>query len=172
MTFRGAGPSQGLVALGIIALLTCDLLLFQIGTQFPSLRSDPATWGTYAAWASALLPSIALITSVRIWLQERIRTRMEETRALLCGVSLDQGEGSPRYLRNESGLGIIIVAIDGTPFDIRVPPMHDVHLPALDQAGTGEAVSFLTHDGFKWSLVAGSKALPADFYERSGLFVR
>lgn len=58
----------GLTVLGVV--FAFDLILYEIGTQF-NLGFSSADWGTYAAWASAVFPGMALMVTAYSWILDR-----------------------------------------------------------------------------------------------------
>ncbi len=158
----------GGVALALLAVIGIDSLLEYLGTTHPGLQRSTVVWGTYSSWASAILPSIALLISVRMWAKQREADRMERLRVELGSVSLDRAAGYPRYLRNDSGILLVITAVKGVrPLENQTlaHPGFDVQVPELPLSGEGGTVLFKTPGGFRWSITAGSSAVPLDDVE-------
>lgn len=95
-------PVLLLGSLIVAVVMVVELILFLVGTLF-KLGFAPEVWGTYAAWASATLPALGLLTSVHIWLSDRNRREEREIVSWVSMVRRANGtEGMDTRLRNES----------------------------------------------------------------------
>lgn len=142
-------------------LLLVDFLLVVIGSTYPEVRQDPAVWGTYSAWASAILPSLALLATAKMWVRDRRAGRIEAMRKELMSVKLDEDEGHPRYLRNGSNLRLSVELQQGDAGST-VHPKRDLLIASLGSSADEEAVIFSTYDGQRWSISAGSAPIPLE----------
>ncbi len=68
--FREIRPAvlAGLTILAVV--LTVDLILYGVGTLL-DLGFNAGVWGTYAAWASAIFPGMALMVTAHSWIRDR-----------------------------------------------------------------------------------------------------
>ncbi|MFT3876743.1 MAG: hypothetical protein QM708_10045 [Propioniciclava sp.] len=62
------------IACSIPAIMVADLILERIGGTFNNLRADPSVWGTYGDWAAAIIPTLAILITIKMWADDRIDT--------------------------------------------------------------------------------------------------
>lgn len=104
------------VALTSVALVLL-LVLFAVDLALAALSSltgthlDPAVWGTYAAWASAVLPMLGIIATFTVWINGRREERLSEAHAKASLVVLERGDDAVAAVANNSGVPIRVVAV-------------------------------------------------------------
>lgn len=140
----------------IAGLLVVDLLLFALASTFQEAALNVNTWGTYGDWASAVLPTAAILITVGMWVADQRRDQLKKTAEELAQIALDVGGGYPRYLRNRSIHDVWIVSINGTPFSLAAPPGTDHQIPGLDENSGAGYVDVLTNRGERWRLRSSS----------------
>lgn len=113
---RIAGPLL-FVGFAIIALLVVDVALY-VASGALGIRVDAATWGTYAAWASALLPTVGVVATVGIWLVNQRDRDARDALDQAVLVSVERQEGAVASIHNQSSWAIEIVDVE--------PPMIEV----------------------------------------------
>jgi len=94
----------------VLMLIAIDLVLYVLGTR-TKLTVDSGVWGTYAAWASAILPTFGLVATVSMWLVgQRERDRRDSLdRATL--IRLEKQQGAVAALFNGSDWPAVVVAV-------------------------------------------------------------
>lgn len=105
--FKAILPAMlaGLAVVGVV--LTVDLLLYGLGTVLATGFST-AVWGTYAAWASAIIPGLALMITAHAWILDRNDRERREVMAWAAMIDRRNGttvkdttvtNNSPVFLR-------------------------------------------------------------------------
>lgn len=100
-------PRRAIVVLAasIIVLLFLDLLLFSLGSAWGG-GLPVAVWGTYAAWAAALTPPIALAVTAVTWMTDRRQRESERLDQELFRVRVEpRADGV--WLVNDSTFAIL-----------------------------------------------------------------
>lgn len=152
-------------------LLFVDLSLSLIGRYVPPVRQDPDVWGTYSAWAAAILPSLSILTSVWMWMKNREDVRREKEgeaqadrtsrmRDELANVTLGLLADRPRWLINKSGHKLVVVEINGNLLDkpITMPPGDSQSIEDhLTEYMEARLLFVVAGDDVKWSLIAGAR---------------
>ena len=126
-----ARPLVRAVALLVAAagtLVLVDALIFVAASLGP-IHVDVAVWGTYAAWASAVLPTFGLMATVGMWLVNQRLDDVADAVEVVNRVFLVTASGAVVVLRNESDSPITVVKCS--------PPIADV---------SGEIVRPHSHD--------------------------
>lgn len=96
------------VALIVLVVLGLELSTYAIGIAF-GLSLDVSVWGTYAAWTSAILPTVAVVATIGVWLIGQLdkETRDAQNEAIL--VTLEQAEGAVASLLSKSSWPVEVI---------------------------------------------------------------
>ena len=100
-----------LVVLTIPLLIVIDLLLEVIGRANEDLRMDPEVWGTYGEWAAAIIPALAIVTTIQLWLHDRVThehdRRMDRRKLLADASTPDAREIALNLTRDGNGFRLV-----------------------------------------------------------------
>lgn len=78
----------GLAIVGVV--LAADLVLYGLGTGLNAGFST-TVWGTYAAWASAIIPAFALMVTAHTWILDRSDRELREVMAWASMIDRQNG---------------------------------------------------------------------------------
>jgi hypothetical protein len=124
-----------IVVLYLVALIAVDLLLFLIGDALGGGFSV-SVWGTYAAWASAITPPVALAATVVTWMEDRRSREDERIDKELFRVRVEiRLDGA--WLVNDSSYAIatekVLMSSGEEDRLVWVPSGRDMYLGAADE---------------------------------------
>lgn len=128
-------PYAKLVITAVGGFVATCMVLDILGKTYPVFYVT--TWGTYAQWASALLPSLIAMLTVHMWLMDRrdkIAESVEKRLAPLRNIQFEMRPDVNQYalwLTNRTGMSVDIVAINGAPLtpSINIPDGGERSLP-------------------------------------------
>ena len=137
----------------LATLIIVDLIFNLAALQWPQLSLDPAVWGTYGDWASAILPTVAVLLTVGMWLRDRRERELQQSRALLRGLSLEVRVGDEIFVCNRSDDPVLLSASSNLHNSHFNPArlVTDSSIKLGDVAQQPEATVVL-RDGSRWKL--------------------
>ena len=102
------------LALGVLGFMVVCAILEAIGTGHSEFRHDPLTWGTFGDWASAILPTFAILVTAHMWLRDKQDASQYAAKGLLSGISLTKrnaAHGSHLVLKNTTKFEVLLPAL-------------------------------------------------------------
>lgn len=97
------------MAFVILGLLMVDIALYTFA-RFSGVHLESAVWGTYAAWASAILPTIGIVATVGMWLVNQFEKDAREALNQAILISVEKKENAVASILNQSAWPLEIVA--------------------------------------------------------------
>lgn len=98
---------------GVALVVVIDLGLYGLSSHDVIPRFPPEVWGTYAAWASAIVPALILYATVAMWIGDKRITEAREVWAEVNQVLIEERVGGGTYLVNGSSETINVLSADG-----------------------------------------------------------
>jgi hypothetical protein len=95
---------------GVVLTALASAGLEVVAHQIPELRRSPTVWGTYGDWASALVPTFAVLLTAELWRRDHIRSDERLERSKVSGLRLDRRDGGLTWLVNASRSTLTVVA--------------------------------------------------------------
>ncbi|WP_282005984.1 hypothetical protein [Propioniciclava sinopodophylli] len=91
----------------VLFILVFDLALYSLSQFFPL---DTAVWGTYAAWASAILPTLGVAVAAATWLAGRHQESIQRAEDAALLVVLERRDGAVTSLLNQSEWPLLVLS--------------------------------------------------------------
>lgn len=108
---RIAGGVLAAVLVVVLALFVVDFALFLASPLFPL---DPVVWGTYAAWAGAVLPTLGVGVAAATWIAGRHQEAVQAAEDAALQVTLERKGCAVASLQNDSAWPVMIVSCTPT----------------------------------------------------------
>lgn len=97
---------SSLVVVVVLGIFMIDVALFLLGSQSPL---DTDVWGTYAAWAGAILPTLGVTVTAATWLAGRHAESVQAAEEAALRVIVERRPGAVTSLQNDSEWPLIVV---------------------------------------------------------------
>lgn len=99
------------LGVGVLGFMGACAIIEAIGTANPEYRHNPQTWGTFGDWASAILPTFAILVTAHMWLRDKQDASQYAVRSLMGGIRLikrDAASGWHLILKNETNFEVLL----------------------------------------------------------------
>lgn len=135
------------------AIVIVGLLLDTLGREFPEHARSSQVWGSVADWAMAILPAVAILSTVDLWSRQNRASADSALEGDLEEVTLERRVGGT-WLCNGSRYTVDVLAAKGIDFRCTSFRPGESRLLA---ASTPEYVDFIAQDRV-WRLELGGRS--------------
>lgn len=155
----GFGRYLRLGGLGFGVLVLLDLALEYLGGLWPPLRRDPAVWGTYGDWASAIIPGLAILATYDLWRRDRARSVTVLSQPDMSKITLTRNNSNELVFRNDTDYTLEEIQLPGESSPSRT--LDGRRTLPLGQANADRATFKL--GSTKYMIELNRRPVPADW---------
>lgn len=104
------GPPLMFMGAVVVGLFAVDLILYTV-SRLAGAPVDVKTWGTYASWAAAVLPTVGIVATLGMWFVNQTEKDARDALDQAILVVVERPEGGVASLLNNSNWPVEVVAV-------------------------------------------------------------